>query len=72
MPTTKCKIKFSAVLQSLCTAKLKNKSDTFIYTFSRILCSNFSFILTKDTACTYPLMSGGDERSHILEQAYSF
>ena len=33
MPTTKCKIEFSNVLQSFCTAKSKNKSDTF--TFSR-------------------------------------
>ena len=32
MPTTKCKIEFSKVLQSLCV-KSKNKSDTFIYTF---------------------------------------
>ena len=37
MPTTKCKIEFSKVLQSLYSAKSKNKSDIFIYTFSRNL-----------------------------------
>ena len=42
MPTTKCKIEFSKVLQSLC-AKSKNKSDTFTYTFSRNHCFNSSF-----------------------------
>ena len=42
MPTTKCKIEFSKVLQSLC-AKSKNKSDTFTYTFSRNYCFNSSF-----------------------------
>ena len=43
MPTTKSKIEFSKVFQSLCTAKSKNKSDTFTYTFSRNLCFNSSF-----------------------------
>ena len=42
MLTTKCKIEFSKVLQSLC-AKSKNKSDTFTYTFSRNHCFNSSF-----------------------------
>ena len=42
MLTTKCKIEFSKVLQSLC-AKSKNKSDTFTYTFSRNYCFNSSF-----------------------------
>ena len=32
MPTTKNKIAFSKVLQNLCTAKSKSKSDIFIYT----------------------------------------
>ena len=36
MPTTKCKLKFSKILQGICIAKSKNKFDTFIYTFSRI------------------------------------
>ena len=43
MLTTKCKIEFSKVLQSLCTAKSKNKSDTFTYAFSRNYCFNSSF-----------------------------
>ena len=43
MPTSKCEIEFSKVLQSLCTAKSKNKSDTFIHTFSRNLCFNSLF-----------------------------
>ena len=43
MPTTKCKIEFFKLLQSLCRAKSKNKSDTFIYTFSRNLCFTSSF-----------------------------
>ena len=42
MPTAKCKIEFSKVLQNLSTAKSKNKSDIFIYTF-RYLCFNSSF-----------------------------
>ena len=41
MPTTKCKIEFSKVLQSLC-AKSKNKSDTFTYTH---LVKTIAFIL---------------------------
>ena len=43
MPTAKCKIEFSKFLQSLRTAKSKNKSDTFIYTFRRDLWFNSSF-----------------------------
>ena len=43
MPTTKCKIQFSKVLQSLCTAKSKNESNTFTYTFSRNHCFSSSF-----------------------------
>ena len=43
MLTTKCKIEFSKVLQSLCTLKSKNKSDTFTYTFSRNYCFNSLF-----------------------------
>ena len=43
MLTTKCKIEFSKVLQSLCTAKSRSKSDTFTYTFSRNYCFNSSF-----------------------------
>ena len=43
MPTAKCKIALSKVLQSLCTAKSINKSDTFTYTFSRNHCFNSSF-----------------------------
>ena len=42
MSTTKRKIEFSKVLQSLC-AKPKNKCDTFTYTFSRNHCFNSSF-----------------------------
>ena len=42
MPTTECKIEFSKVLQSLCKAKSKNKSDIVIYTFSKNLCFNSS------------------------------
>ena len=41
MPTTKCKIEFSKVLQNLC-AKSKNKSDAFIYTH---LVKTIAFIL---------------------------
>ena len=42
MSTTKCKIEFFTVLQSLCTAKkTKCKSGIFIYTFSRNICLNF-------------------------------
>ena len=37
MPTTKYKIEFSKVLQSLYLTKSKNKSDIFMYTFSRNL-----------------------------------
>ena len=33
----------SKVLQSLCTAESKNKSDISIYTFTRNLCFNSSF-----------------------------
>ena len=43
MSTTKCKIEFLKLLQTLCTAKSKNKSDTFTYTFSRKHCFNSSF-----------------------------
>ena len=43
MPTTKRQIKFSKALKSLCTAKSKNKSDTFTYKFSRNYCFNSSF-----------------------------
>ena len=43
MPTAKYKIKFSKALQNLCTAKSKNKSDTFSYKFNRNCCFNFSF-----------------------------
>ena len=43
MPSTKCKIKFSKVLQSLCMAKSKNKSDASIYTFSGNRCFKSSF-----------------------------
>ena len=69
MPTTKCKIEFSKVLQSFWTAKSKNKSDAFTYTFSRNHCFNSSFksrfqeallvkvIYTKKyTTCTYKLI----------------
>ena len=41
MPTAKCKIEFTEVLESLRTAKkTKYKFGTFIYTFSRNLCFN--------------------------------
>ena len=41
MPTAKCKIEFTEVLQSLCTAKkTKYKFGTFIYTFISNLCYN--------------------------------
>ena len=43
MPTTKCKIEFSKVLQSLCMAKSINKFHKFTYTFSRNHCFNSSF-----------------------------
>ena len=43
MPPTKCKIEFPKVLQSLCTAKSKNKSEKFTYTFSRNYCFNSLF-----------------------------
>ena len=77
MPTTKCKIEFSKVLQSLCTAKSKNKSDTFTYTFSKNYCFNSSFksrfqeaflvkvIRTKNTLhALNPLIPRGNIRSH--------
>ena len=80
MPTTKCKIGFSKVLQSLCTAKSKNKSDIFIYTFSRNLCFNSSFKnnfqeaffvknhqLKNTPHALNPLVPGGNKRSHILK-----
>ena len=43
MLSTKCKKEFFKVLQSLCTTKSKNKSDTFEYTFSRNHFFNSSF-----------------------------
>ena len=43
MPTTKCEIEFSEVLQSSCMAKSKNKSDALTYTFSRNHRFNSSF-----------------------------
>ena len=65
MPTAKCKIKCSKFLQSLRTAKSKNKSDTLyihlVETFALILHSKIVFkklfwlkssVLKKDTACT--------------------
>ena len=77
--------KSSKVLQSLCTAKSKNKSDTITYTFSRNHCFNSSFksrfqeaflvniIYTKNTQYALkPLLPCGNKRSHILKQAYSF
>ena len=80
MPTTKCKIKFSKVLQSLCTPKLKKKSDTFTYIFSRNHCFNSSFksrfqeaflvkaIYTKNTLhALNPLTPRGNKRLHILK-----
>ena len=84
IPTTKCKIEFSAVLQSLCTAKTKSKSDTFIYTFSRKLCFNSSkivlkklfwlkLLILKNTLSAFnPLIPGGNKSSYILKQDYSF
>ena len=78
MPTTKCKVKFSKVLQSLC-AKSKNKSDTFTYTFSRNHCFNSSFRSRFWEACLVkvtlkntlhalnPLIPRGNKRSHVLK-----
>ena len=79
MPTAKCKIEFSKVLQSLC-AKSKNKSDTFTYTFSRNHCFNSSFksrfqeaflvkvIYTKNKLHAFnPLIPRGKKGSHILK-----
>ena len=43
MPTTKRKIKFFKILQSLCTAKSKRKSDTFTHIFSGKYCFSSSF-----------------------------
>ena len=37
------KSNFPKLLQSFCTAKLKNKSDKFTYTIGRNHCFNFSF-----------------------------
>ena len=80
MPTTKCKIEFSKVLQSLCMAKSKNKSDTFTYTFSgkhgfnSSLKSRFQeaffakVIYTKNALhALNPWISRGNEKSHVLK-----
>ena len=80
MPTVKCKIEFPKVLQSLCTAKSKNKPDTFTYTFSRNHCFNSSFksrfqeaflvkvIYTKNKLhALNPLIPRGNKGSHILK-----
>ena len=84
MPTTKCKVKFSKVLQSL-YAKSKNKSDTFTYTFSRnhalILHSKvifeklvwLKFVTLKNTLhALNSLITRGNKRSHVLKETYSF
>ena len=81
MPTTKWKIEFSKVLQSLCTAKSKSKSDTFTYIFSKNYCFSSSFkshfqeaflvkvIHTKKfTLHTLsPLIRRGNKMSHIFK-----
>ena len=79
MPTTKCKIEFSKVLQSLYTAKSKNKPDTFTYTFSRNHCFDSPFkssfqeaflakVILKNTLhALNPLIPRGNKRSHILK-----
>ena len=79
-PITKCKIEFSKALQSLCTAKSKNKPVTFTYKFSRNHCFNFSFkgrfqesflvkvICTKNTLhALNSLISRGNNKLHILK-----
>ena len=82
----KCEIEFSRVLQSLCTAKSKNKSDTFIYTFSTNLCLNYSFkncfqehLLVKvinikkhTLHALNRFIPGGNKRSQTLKQTFSF
>ena len=75
-----------AVFHSLCTAKSKNKCDIVIYGFSRNPCFNSwfknrlqeAFLIKvintkKDTLhAVNPLIPGGNKRSNILKQAYSF
>ena len=80
MPTTKYKIEFSKVLQSLCTTKSTNKSDTFTYTFSRNHFFNSSFksrfqeaflakfIYTKNKLHALNLLiPRGNKRPHMLK-----
>ena len=83
MLTTKCKIEFSKVLQSLCTAKSKKKKfDTFTYTslgFNSSFKNRFQeafwlelSILKNTLHALNPLIPGGNKQSHILKHAYSF
>ena len=85
MPTTKCKIEFFNVPQSLRMENSKSKSDVFIYRSSRNLCFKSSLkngfqelfwlklsILKKYTTCIYTLIPGVNKRSHIFKQTYSF
>ena len=73
MLTTKCKIEFSKVLQSLCTAKSKKKKkiDTFTYTslgFNSSLKNRFQeafwlelSILKNTLHALNPLIPGGNK-----------
>ena len=80
MLSTKCKKEFFKVLQSLCTAKSKNKSDTFENTFSRNHFFNSSFksrfqeaflakfIYTKNKLHALNLLiPRGNKRPHMLK-----
>ena len=81
MSTTKCKIEFSKVLQSLYMAKNNNnkKIGKLLYTFNRNVCFNSYLKLIfnlfwlklwyqKNTLHALKLLiTGGNERSHILK-----
>ena len=82
MPTAKSKI--SKALQSLCTEKLKNKSDLYvnlaettalIFHSKVIFKKHFwlkLFILKNKLHALKPLIPCGNIGSHILKQTYSF
>ena len=80
MPTTKCKIEFSKVLQSLCTANQKanliHLHIHFVETIALILHSKVVvkkliwlklFILKNALYALNPLIPRGNERSQILK-----
>ena len=85
MPTTKCKLEFNKVLQSLCTAKYKkNLINLHIHLVGTMVLILLSKVVSKKLFCLKlfilkntlhalnPLIPRGNKRPHILKSTYSF